>query len=966
MSLNNKFIFQEKYLAPILWMMFFCYAVCMALIFQNVIVPNMPSIQGSGKLLAHDAVYFDRVAWTLAEEIRTHGWNSWRLYVDIGATGNVAILATLYAVFGHDPSLAVPINASMHAFGGTLIFLLARELTSNSRVGIYSGAIAGTLFVVFPSSLTWYGQVHKDGYAIAGTLLLLLIWVKLIKGPVSYRLWLWTIFGSCTATILVGIVRPYGLTLLFAVSVGALLLTFINGLFRYTAQEAIKQGVLGTVILAVLLIGVIYTKENADQIDREVNEAQVKIGDQYSEWQWQWSPVVPDSIENYIAAAARTRVHVINNDRREGAKSTLDSSVVPQNISEVLKYLPRALQISTLAPFPTMWFSPPSMMGLIVTGEMFIYYLCLSGILFFLRNNRRAEVWMALYFTVTFLMILGFIMANMGTLYRIRYAYIFVMLMLGVLGWVRFMERKGVLEKITNFFSLKQDLSSQATFPEVNVKKNRNQAVSSGIYVMGLTLIGFIGFFYRDILMAHTFGLGAELDGFFVALLIPMTIVTIICMPLGAVFTPIFLKCKETKKKKEVQGVISSISGLTTSILFLVCLALYFSLPYLLPHVMTSNAINNIDQIYELTTLALPILFFSGSVILGNAILNATGKVISAGLAQLAVPVVAILAVFIYGSGYGVQSVMVGMIIGQLVNLLVVHVIIKKHLGYSLIPHYNIWSQIPYAQLNSQYFPLVASAFFVSVAILVNTLLAMSIPNGGVSMFSLGNKVVLLVTGLVGAAISTVMLPYFSILIAKNHIVTARRELSIFLLVITFFSVPISMAIFIWAEQIVEFIFLGGDFIASDVSTVTRVMQYAVVQVPFFACNILLLKFATATKHVMLILIVAILGLLVNVAASLLFMKYMGVAGIALGASLSMIMATILLVIMFVRFNYIGLFDLVVLLLNWLLFLTLLISVNFGSKSGMIVTIFAFIILLFSYRKSMSRDASSLIQENVI
>ncbi len=67
---------------------------------------------------------------------------------------------------------------------------------------------------------------------------------------------------------------------------------------------------------------------------------------------------------------------------------------------------------------------------------------------------------------------------------------------------------------------------------------------------------------------------------------------------------------------------------------------------------------------------------------------------------------------------------------------------------------------------------------------------------------------------------------------------------------------------------------------------VEKVMQYSVIQVPFFACNVLLLKFATVTKHVKVILLVAILGLLINVGESLLFMKFMGVAGTALGASL--------------------------------------------------------------------------------
>jgi len=245
--------------------------------------------------------------------------------------------------------------------------------------------------------------------------------------------------------------------------------------------------------------------------------------------------------------------------------------------------------------------------------------------------------------------------------------------------------------------------------------------------------------------------------------------------------------------------------------------------------------------------------------------------------------------------------------------------------------------------------PLAASAFFVSIALLVNTLLAMSIPDGGVSAYNLGNKIVLLITGLVGAGVSTVMLPYFSTTIAKNNINTTRKELSIFLLFLTFISTPISIGLFIWAEPIVNMIFEGGEVKGSGLGMVVRVMQYAVVQIPFFACNILLLKYATATKHVLAILVVAILELSINVLAILFFMGHMGVAGIALGASIAMVLATIFLVLLLMRYRYISLTDGTVLFLNWLLFITFLMSIHFKNESGTVVTIATYFILLTGY-----------------
>lgn len=148
--------------------------------------------------------------------------------------------------------------------------------------------------------------------------------------------------------------------------------------------------------------------------------------------------------------------------------------------------------------------------------------------------------------------------------------------------------------------------------------------------------------------MAQVFGLDSELDGFFVALLISMTIVTIICIPLGAAFTPQFLRAKETHSPHELKSLISSLSAVSMVCLLFLCLLLYLAVPHILPQVTLGNRGGDLEKIYRLTVLALPILFFSGPVIIGNAVLNAIGKVVQTGLAQLVVPVVAIVAVVFF------------------------------------------------------------------------------------------------------------------------------------------------------------------------------------------------------------------------------------------------------------------------------------------------------------------------------
>lgn len=124
----------------ILGVVYFCYAICAALIFQKVLLPLVPSLHAVGGLLSDDALYFDSVAWEMAERIRQDGWHNWHLFPAQGASGNVALLGALYAVFGHDPTLIIPVNAAIHALGGVLVFSLVYKHINNETCIILSHA----------------------------------------------------------------------------------------------------------------------------------------------------------------------------------------------------------------------------------------------------------------------------------------------------------------------------------------------------------------------------------------------------------------------------------------------------------------------------------------------------------------------------------------------------------------------------------------------------------------------------------------------------------------------------------------------------------------------------------------------------------------------------------------------------------------------------------------------------------
>ena len=70
---SSNILNQQKHIAFILWVVFFCYSICAALIFQKLLLPHLSSMQTGSGLISNDAVYFDSVASSLADEIRAYG-----------------------------------------------------------------------------------------------------------------------------------------------------------------------------------------------------------------------------------------------------------------------------------------------------------------------------------------------------------------------------------------------------------------------------------------------------------------------------------------------------------------------------------------------------------------------------------------------------------------------------------------------------------------------------------------------------------------------------------------------------------------------------------------------------------------------------------------------------------------------------------------------------------------------------
>ena len=120
--------------------------------------------------------------------------------------------------------------------------------------------------------------------------------------------------------------------------------------------------------------------------------------------------------------------------------SKIDTNIVFNNFIDVLKHFPRAVQVAFLSPFPSHWIEKgkeTGYIGRIISGvETFIWYVTIIGFLFLIiRNISIVEPLIPLLIIATIIIVLlGFIVPNIGAIYRMRQSFLIPFFIFGVHG----------------------------------------------------------------------------------------------------------------------------------------------------------------------------------------------------------------------------------------------------------------------------------------------------------------------------------------------------------------------------------------------------------------------------------------------------------------------------------------------------------------------------------------------------
>ncbi|WP_431157706.1 murein biosynthesis integral membrane protein MurJ [Winogradskyella poriferorum] len=406
-----------------------------------------------------------------------------------------------------------------------------------------------------------------------------------------------------------------------------------------------------------------------------------------------------------------------------------------------------------------------------------------------------------------------------------------------------------------------------------------------------MLIVAFITFcvkilsFYKETVIAGTYGLSELLDTFLVAILIPTFVQSVFISSMKNLFIPNYIiELKQNGDKKSFQTIVFLMT-LTISVvsIFITLISIDLFLELIFP--------NHTDLYYDLVkrqlNILLPCLLFWGISNVLSGLLEIENKFLISTFADVIPIITIILFLFLYEESLVEMTLAYGTLTGSFFAFVYLILFSRKLICIDFkAPKINSNSK----QMLRQLPPKISSSFLSIMNEFIDQFFAGSLVVGSIAALNYGNRISAFSITIIIMAMGNVLLPHFSRLVSLNPIYAFKYLYKV--LKIVFFSSLVIVVILIFASETIITLWLEhGNFKRNDTMKVTYIQQILLFSVPFYLCTRIIVKFLTSINKNRFMAWISLFNLLINVLLNLILIKYYGVYGLALSTTFVLIIS---------------------------------------------------------------------------
>jgi 4-amino-4-deoxy-L-arabinose transferase-like glycosyltransferase len=382
--------------------------------------------------IAIDGTSYRELASALATELQTNGFSAWlAIKTPLHCRLYSILFATIGRLLGHNVLAAEPLNLIYYLGILSCVYLIGREVF-NERAAM----LAAVVVAVWPSFLFHSTQFIRDTLAIFCLLALLFVLTLVLRREFSLRAAAVAGVAGVALTTLFWVVRG-NMWNVVIVAVGITIVFLVWRMFRVDKLLAPNL-----IVILLVLVAMVMAPSRLESTSLPgVKPPTTPLA-------------LPSTTQNPPIRQIRSNEGIFSlilrqlGQRRaafgayEAHESNIDSHVLLKTSDDVMRFLPRAAVIGFFAPFPRMWFQTGSygMTGRLLSGAetLVMYLLYVAAAVCVWRNRKRLEMWLLFLVATTAMIALGLVVANAGALYRLRYVFWILFILLAAETLVHF------------------------------------------------------------------------------------------------------------------------------------------------------------------------------------------------------------------------------------------------------------------------------------------------------------------------------------------------------------------------------------------------------------------------------------------------------------------------------------------------------------------------------------------------
>lgn len=426
--------------------------------------------------------------------------------------------------------------------------------------------------------------------------------------------------------------------------------------------------------------------------------------------------------------------------------------------------------------------------------------------------------------------------------------------------------------------------------------------------VGGLTGVSRVFGFIRDILTAAVLGAGPIADAFFVALKLPNFFRRVTAEGAFSVaFVPLYSETIEKEGREAADSFASNAFMVMLSILSVVTLLALAAMPLIISAIAPGFAGTvevqcirapclpladpRFETAVELSRITFPYLMLMSLTALIGGVLNAVDRFAPFAFAPVLFNLCLITALLLHYFSWGHfetagHALAYGVLFAgflQFIWLWVAAVRAKVHLRL-MLPKFKAPKITKVFKLMG---PGVIGAGVMHINLFADMIIASFLGAGAISYLYYADRLNQLPLGVVGIAVGTALLPMLSKALAKGDMAEGRHLFNRALEICLLLALPAAVALMVIPGPIIKVLFERGAFTWADSLQTVHVLQGYAIGLPAYIAIKVFSTAHWARQDTTTPVKISIKATVVNIILSLILIRFIGVAGIAVATGLA-------------------------------------------------------------------------------